>query len=154
MRRPIDHLDQLSDRVTALEQTMRRLARANTSNSRALADRRAEAILTMLSILVRMLHAGPFDLHVYRGKVAAVAEFCEGDGGAHGVDRDAADLYRLLLKSVDPKEPRKRPRLRVVSSTDDPAGPILKKQLAPDTASSLTASPLGHPLRAVTESTQ
>ena len=145
MRRPIDHLDQLTDRVTALEQTMRRLARANMSNSRALADRRAEAILTMLSILVRMLHAARFDLHVYRGKVAAVAELCEGAGDRHDIDRDAADLYRLLLKSIDLKEPRKRPQLRVVSSTDDPAGPILKKQLMPDTASPHTASLLGIP---------
>jgi hypothetical protein len=149
MRKPIEHLDQLTDRVAALEQTMRRLARANTSNSRALADRRAEALLTTLSILIRMLHAAPFDLHVYRGKVAAVAEFCEGAGGAHGIDRDAADLYRLLLKSIDLKEPRKRPQLRVVSSTDDSAGPILKKQSVPG-----TASPPGHPLRAVTEPTQ
>jgi hypothetical protein len=78
-----------------------------------------------------------------------VAEFCEGAGGAHGIDRDAADLYRLLLKSIDLKEPRKRPQLRVVSSTDDSAGPILKKQSVPG-----TASPPGHPLRAVTEPTQ
>jgi hypothetical protein len=48
-----------------------------------------------------------------------VAEFFEEAAGAPGADKDAADLCRLLLVSIDPKEPRIRPQLQLVSSTDD-----------------------------------
>jgi len=105
MHKPIEHRDQLADRVAALERTMRRLERANASNEQALADSRAEAILTLFSLLLRMLHSGPFDLHVYRGQVTDVAEFFAEAAGAHGAGNDAADLCRLLLASIDPKEP-------------------------------------------------
>jgi hypothetical protein len=128
MHKPIEHRDQLADRVAALERTMRRLERANASNEQALADSRAEAILTLFSLLLRMLHSGPFDLHVYRGQVTDVAEFFAEAAGAHGAGNDAADLCRLLLASIDPKEPRIRPQLRLVSSRDDAADPASQPQ--------------------------
>jgi hypothetical protein len=128
MRKPIEHREPLTDRIAALERTVRRLERANASNEQASADSRAEAILTLFSLLLRMLHSGPFDLHVYRGQVATVAEFFAEAAGAHGAGNDAADLCRLLLASIDPKEPRIRPQLRLVSSRDDAADPTSQTQ--------------------------
>ncbi len=128
MHKPIEHRDQLADRVAALERTMRRLERANVSYAQASADSRAEAILTLFSLLLRMLHSGPFDLHVYRGQVTDVAEFFAEAAGAHGAGNDAADLCRLLLASIDPKEPRIRPQLRLVISRDDSADPTSQTQ--------------------------
>jgi len=123
MHKPIEHREPLTDRIAALERTVRRLERANASNAQAMADSRAEAILTLFSLLLRMLHSGPFDLHVYRGQVTEVAEFFAEAAGAHGGGNDAAELCRLLLASIDPKEPRIRPQLRLVSSRDDPVDP-------------------------------
>jgi hypothetical protein len=132
--RPVDHRAPLADRVAALERTVRRLEHVNAPGTPAPADSRTEAILTLFSLLLRMLHSGPFDLHVYRGQVAAVAEFFEetaGSPGNHvGADcanlsaRDeAAELCRQLLATIAPKEPRPRPQLRLVSSTDAPTAP-------------------------------
>jgi hypothetical protein len=123
MHKPIEHREPLTDRIAALEQSVRRLERANASNAQAAADSRAEAILTLFSLLLRMLHSGPFDLHVYRGQVTDVAEFFAEAAGAHGARNDAADLCRLLLASIDPKEPRIRPQLRLVISRDETADP-------------------------------
>jgi hypothetical protein len=128
MHKPIEHRDQLADRVAVLERTVRRLERANVSCAQAPADSRAEAILTLLSLLLRMLHSGPFDLHVYRGQVTAVAEFFAEAAGARGADNDAAELCQLLLASIDPREPRIRPQLRLVISRDDPADPTSQTQ--------------------------
>jgi hypothetical protein len=131
---PINHGEPLADRVAALERTVRRLEHAHASSTPAPVDSRSEAILTLLSLLLRMLHSGPFDLHAYRAQVTAVAEFFEdtsGSPGSHaGADcaslsaRDeAAELCRQLLASIEPKTPRPRPQLRLVSSTDEPAAP-------------------------------
>ena len=128
---PINHGEPLADRVAVLERTVRRLERAHASSTPAPADSRSEAILTLFSLLLRMLHRGQFDLQAYRAQVTAVAEFFEDGGGSPGshagadcVDlsaRDeAAELCRLLLASIAPKEPRPRPQLRLVSSTDEP----------------------------------
>jgi hypothetical protein len=127
MHKPIHYREQPTDRIAALEQRVRRLERANTSNGQVSADSRVEAILTLFSLLLRMLHRGPFDLHVYRGQVAAVAELFAEAAGAHSTD-EAADLCRLLLASIDPKEPRIRPQLRLVRSRDDPADPLSQEQ--------------------------
>jgi hypothetical protein len=128
MHKPIEHREPLTDRIAALERTVRRLERANASNTQASADSRAEAILTLFSLLLRMLHSGPFDLHVYRGQVTDVAESFAEAAGAHGAGNDAADLCRLLLASIDPKEPRVRPQLRLVSSRDEAADPTSQTQ--------------------------
>jgi hypothetical protein len=119
---PIEHREPLADRVAALERTVRRLERAHSPSAPVPADGRTEAVLTMFSLLLRMLHSGQFDLQAYRAQVTAVAEFFEETAGSSNSD-DAAELCRQLLAGIAPKEPRPRPQLRLVSSTDAPAPP-------------------------------
>jgi hypothetical protein len=156
LRNPIAHRDQLADRVAALERTVSRLERAAAPSEQLPVDARTEAVLTMFSLL----HSGPFDLHLYRAQVTAIAELFEE---SHGSPRsqacadcvnlsardDAAELCRLLLASIDPKEPRPRPQLRLVSSTDEPAAPVV-----PEPSPSETASTPGQPPDAATETPQ
>jgi hypothetical protein len=122
---PIEHREPLADRLAALERTVRRLEHVHASSAPVPADSRTEAVLTLFSLLLRMLHSGPFDLRAYREQVTAVAEFFEATSGSPGSD-EAAALCRLLLASIAPKEPpqsRPRPQLRLVSSNDAPAAP-------------------------------
>jgi len=148
LRNPIDHREQLADRVAALERTVRRLERAAAPSEPLPVDARTEAVLTLFALLLRMLHSGPFDLHVYRGQVTAIAELFEESSRALGADA-AAELCRLLLASIDPKAPRRRPQLRLVSSTDEPAAPVV-----PEPSPSETASTPGQPPEAATETPQ